>query len=54
MAGKMFSVFGGGYLRIAPIFLIQWGVSKPQKIGLPTVIYVHPHEVDLSLSQTSA
>jgi len=38
--------FGGGYLRIAPIFLIKWGLNKLQKEGRPAVIYVHPREVD--------
>jgi hypothetical protein len=46
--GKRLSFFGGGYLRIAPVFLIKWGISKLQKTGLPTVIYVHPREVDPS------
>ncbi|MEN6433034.1 MAG: polysaccharide deacetylase family protein [Smithella sp.] len=44
--GRRISFFGGGYLRIAPIFLIKWGINKFQKSGLPLVVYVHPREVD--------
>jgi len=44
--GKRVSFFGGGYLRIAPVFLIKWGISKLQKTNLPLVVYVHPREVD--------
>jgi len=44
--GKRVSFFGGGYLRISPIFLIKWAISKLQKEGRPTVIYIHPREVD--------
>lgn len=44
--GKRMSFFGGGYLRIAPVFLIKWGMGKLQEAGLPAVIYVHPREVD--------
>jgi polysaccharide deacetylase family protein (PEP-CTERM system associated) len=46
--GKRMSFFGGGYLRLAPIFLIKWGISNLEKAGIPTVIYVHPREVDPS------
>ena len=44
--GRRVSFFGGGYLRIAPIPLIKWGISKLQESGLPMVVYVHPREVD--------
>ena len=44
--GKRVSFFGGGYLRLAPIPLIKWGISKLQESGLPLVVYVHPREVD--------
>lgn len=46
VCGKKFSVFGGGYLRIAPVNLIKWGLGRLQKAGRPAVIYVHPREVD--------
>jgi polysaccharide deacetylase family protein (PEP-CTERM system associated) len=44
--GKRFSVFGGGYLRLAPRRLIEWGVKRLHKRGQPLVVYVHPREVD--------
>ncbi|HRS90325.1 MAG TPA: polysaccharide deacetylase family protein [Smithellaceae bacterium] len=44
--GKRVSFFGGGYLRIAPIFLIRWGIHKLQASNRPLVVYVHPREVD--------
>jgi polysaccharide deacetylase family protein (PEP-CTERM system associated) len=44
--GKRVSFFGGGYLRIAPVFLIRWGIGKLQAANLPLVVYVHPREVD--------
>ena len=46
ICGKRVSFFGGGYLRISPIFLIKWGISKLQKERRPAVIYIHPREVD--------
>jgi len=44
--GKRISLFGGGYLRLAPRWLIRWGISKLETAGRPLVIYVHPREVD--------
>lgn len=44
--GKRVSFFGGGYLRIAPVFLIRWGIRNLQEANLPLVVYVHPREVD--------
>ena len=44
--GRRVSFFGGGYLRLAPISFIKWGIGKLRKSGLPLVVYVHPREVD--------
>lgn len=44
--GRRMSFFGGGYLRITPVFLIKWGIRRLQKAGLPLIIYLHPREVD--------
>lgn len=44
--GKRVSLFGGGYLRIAPIFLISWGINKLRAVHRPLVVYIHPREVD--------
>lgn len=46
ICGQRVSVFGGGYLRLAPVFLIKWGMGRLKKAGRPAVIYVHPREVD--------
>ncbi|AQT68334.1 polysaccharide deacetylase family protein, PEP-CTERM locus subfamily [Anaerohalosphaera lusitana] len=43
---KRFSIFGGGYLRLAPQGLIRWGIKQLHKQGQPLIIYVHPREVD--------
>ncbi len=44
--GRRVSFFGGGYLRIAPVFLIKWGISKLQETNLSLIVYVHPREFD--------
>ena len=45
ICGKRISLFGGGYLRLAPKWLIYWGVSQLHDTSRPLVIYVHPREV---------
>jgi len=45
-AGKRFSLFGGGYLRLAPLSLICWGAKWLERRGYPMVIYIHPREID--------
>ena len=44
--GHRISVFGGGYLRLAPWPIIHWGVQKLEKANRPLVVYVHPREID--------
>lgn len=44
--GKRLNLFGGGYLRIAPKWLIQCGIKKLHKAGHPLIVYVHPREID--------
>ncbi len=39
-------LFGGGYLRLAPLPLIQSAASKVLKEGRPVIYYVHPREVN--------
>ncbi len=46
IAGKRFSVFGGGYLRIAPLWLIKRGVRHLQRKNRPLIVYIHPREID--------
>jgi len=38
--------FGGGYLRLANIPLIKWGIDKLQSANQPLIVYVHPREID--------
>ena len=44
--GKRLSLFGGGYLRLAPKSMIRWGIRKLRETNQPLVVYVHPREVD--------
>jgi len=46
IGGKRMSLFGGGYLRMFPKWMIRIGISHLQKHERPLVIYVHPREVD--------
>ena len=41
-----FCMFGGGYLRISPLWSIKLGVKKLSQIGQPLIIYIHPREID--------
>lgn len=44
--GRRVNLFGGGYLRISPRWLIRWGLGRLRRSGQPLVVYVHPREVD--------
>jgi polysaccharide deacetylase family protein (PEP-CTERM system associated) len=44
--GHRVCLFGGGYLRLAPLPLIRWGVRKLHRRGQPLILYVHPREID--------
>ncbi len=37
---------GGGYLRFLPAALFRWGFGRLVRQGRPTVLYVHPWEID--------
>jgi len=37
---------GGAYLRFLPPALFRWGVARLEAAGRPTVLYVHPWEID--------
>jgi len=39
-------LFGGGYLRISPYWLISGMARKVLNAGLPVVFYIHPREID--------
>lgn len=40
------SFFGGGYLRLANIRTIKWGIDRLLAAKQPLIIYVHPRELD--------
>jgi polysaccharide deacetylase family protein (PEP-CTERM system associated) len=44
--GRRLCFFGGGYLRLAPLPLICWGVRYLQREQRPLIVYVHPREID--------
>jgi polysaccharide deacetylase family protein (PEP-CTERM system associated) len=44
--GKRFCLFGGGYLRLAPVPIIRWACREVHTNGQPLVVYVHPREID--------
>lgn len=43
---KPFCFFGGGYLRLAPYFLIKNRARKVLNQGRPIIFYIHPREID--------
>ena len=43
---RRLTLFGGGYLRLAPRPLIEWGIARLRAAGRPLIVYVHPREID--------
>lgn len=37
---------GGAYLRLLPAWLFRWGFGRLARSGFPTVLYLHPWEID--------
>lgn len=46
VCGKRISLFGGGYLRLAPLPLIRCGIAQLHKENRPLILYIHPREID--------
>lgn len=46
--GRPLCFFGGGYLRLSPLPLIQAMARRVQSEGRPVIFYVHPREIDPS------
>ena len=44
--GRRVCLFGGGYLRLAPQSIIEWGIHQLESAGRPLIVYVHPREID--------
>ncbi|MDP3980355.1 MAG: DUF3473 domain-containing protein [Chlamydiota bacterium] len=41
-------IAGGGYLRAFPMSLLKWGLRKLNKENQPSLIYMHPWELDVN------
>jgi len=39
-------IAGGGYLRLYPYAFLRWGLQKINRQGWPTLLYLHPWELD--------
>jgi polysaccharide deacetylase family protein (PEP-CTERM system associated) len=46
LCGKAFCLFGGGYLRFFPYWLIRREGRRILRDGRPVVFYIHPREID--------
>jgi polysaccharide deacetylase family protein (PEP-CTERM system associated) len=44
--GKSLCVFGGGYLRLAPLCAIKRMTRSVLNEGRPVIFYIHPREID--------
>jgi len=44
IGGRSVCFSGGGYLRLFPLWLIDRGIRQLAKIGVPTVVYLHPRD----------
>ncbi|MET0771932.1 MAG: XrtA system polysaccharide deacetylase [Candidatus Limnocylindrales bacterium] len=44
--GRRVCLFGGGYLRLFPSWVIRWGARRLGAEDRPVVFYVHPREID--------
>jgi len=44
--GRHFCLFGGGYLRLSPKWLIHMGIKHLHSNGRPFILYIHPREID--------
>jgi len=44
--GRKCCFFGGGYLRLFPLFVIRRMVNKVMADGRPVIFYIHPREID--------
>lgn len=44
--GRRTPVAGGGYLRLYPYRMTSRAVQQNQAAGIPTIVYLHPYELD--------
>jgi len=43
---KNIAFSGGGYFRLLPYGFVRWAIGSVNKEGYPTIIYLHPWELD--------
>jgi len=46
LAGRRLPVGGGGYFRLLPYAATRWAMRRVNQNGRPTVVYLHPWELD--------
>ncbi|HEV2178531.1 MAG TPA: XrtA system polysaccharide deacetylase [Terriglobia bacterium] len=46
LAGRSICFFGGGYLRLFPLWVIKKMTRQVLREGRPVIFYVHPREID--------
>ncbi len=46
VCGQRICAFGGGYLRLAPLWLIEYLSGTVEAENRPVIYYVHPREID--------
>jgi polysaccharide deacetylase family protein (PEP-CTERM system associated) len=44
--GRRLPVGGGFYMRAFPVALLDWGIARLHREGLPAILYIHPPEFD--------
>jgi polysaccharide deacetylase family protein (PEP-CTERM system associated) len=44
--GRPMCFFGGGYLRLFPLFVIERAAGKVTREGRPVIFYIHPREIN--------
>lgn len=44
--GQNFPAAGGGYFRLAPLWLTSWAIRRMNAEGHPAILYLHPWELD--------
>ena len=55
LAGRNFSCAGGGFFRLYPYALFQWGLRRiNEHDGLPGMFFIHPWEIDVAQPRVAA
>ncbi len=45
--GKRLPFSGGFFFRVSPALYVNWCIRRINKLGKPTVVYLHPWEIDV-------